>query len=120
MADKITSWTIEPGGRGATYAHADGFTVYGHGVYGRYSVLAGQDLRRFEGHFPTLEAAKAAFPKATVIEGTSYTPVSLSHLPDDEDGYDGWADDDGLSDNDDWEYRSWVTSSSRTGIVERA
>lgn len=90
MADRLTSWTIEPGGRGATYRHEDGFTVYGHGVYDRYSVLAGQDLRRFEGHYPTLAEAKAAYPRAEVIDGTSYSPVSLSHLSDDEDyGDDG-------------------------------
>ena len=82
MADRITSWTIEPGGRGATYAHANGYTVYGHGRYPRSSVLAGQHMRVWMARFETLEEAKKAYPKAKLIAGTSYTPVSVSHLPD--------------------------------------
>lgn len=79
--------TIEPGGRGATYANRTGFSVYKHGVYPRSSVLSGQASRTFLDHFDTLDAAKAAYPDATLIGGTTYAPPSLSHLPDDDDEY---------------------------------
>jgi hypothetical protein len=85
VSDKIQYYTIEPGGRGATYRRVAGFTVYGHGTYPRHSVLAGQPLRRFEDHFDTLEEARAKFPTARLIPGTTYAPADLSHLPDDGD-----------------------------------
>lgn len=81
-------FVIERGGRGMTYRHADGFTVYQLGTYPRGSVLAGQQSRRFVNRFDTLEAARAAHPTAQLLAGTSYQTPDLSHLPDDEDGGD--------------------------------
>ena len=72
--------TIERG-RGATYANND-WTVYEHGTYPRHSVLAGSPRRSFIDSFETLDAARAAYPTATVVEGTTYHPPSLSHLSD--------------------------------------
>lgn len=77
--------TIEPGGQGATYAHVDGFTVYGHRENPASSVLAGQVGRFYLGRYETLEAAQADFPGAEVIGGSSYAPPQLSHLPGDDD-----------------------------------
>lgn len=77
------SYTIERG-RGATYAHAEGFTVYGHDRYPRGSVLAGMDRRTYVDTFPTVETARAAYPTADVIAGTTYRDVDamVAHLPD--------------------------------------
>lgn len=84
MARK-TEQVIEQGGRGMTYCHLTGFTVYELGTYPRGSVLAGQQSRRWLDHFDTLIEAQAAYPKAVLIGGTSYTAPNLSHLPDDSD-----------------------------------
>lgn len=75
--------TIELG-RGATYSD-ERFTVYEHGVYPCHSVLAGQPSRTYVDSFKTLSEAIKAYPTATVIEGTTYAPPSLSHLSDDGD-----------------------------------
>ena len=80
-----TTLVIERGGRGMTYAHADGFTVYELGTYPRTSVLAGQLSRRFIDRYETLEAAQAAHQTATLIAGTSYQAPYLDHLPDTDD-----------------------------------
>jgi len=76
--------TIEPGGKGMTYNRTEGFTVYEHSTYSRGSVLAGQPKRIWLDIFDTLAEARAAYPQATVIEGCTYQPPSLSHLPDDD------------------------------------
>jgi hypothetical protein len=73
--------------RGETYARAT-FAVYEHGVYPRSSVLAGSPSRRFvDGGFETVEAAKAKYPTATVIAGSTHIPVDAltAHLPGDDD-----------------------------------
>lgn len=68
--------------RGATYA-SNKFAVYEHGVYPRWSVLAGQPSRKWLDEFDTLEEAKAAYPKASVCTGIStYRPPSLDHFHD--------------------------------------
>ncbi len=79
--------TIEPGGHGETYHRRTGYTVYEHGVYPRHSVLAGQPSRRWLDHFDTLEAAKAAYPDAELIAGSTHIPLDtvLAGIPDDTD-----------------------------------
>jgi len=81
---------IEPGGRGMTYRHTDGYTVYALDTYPRHSVLAGQQRRTFVDRYDTLAAAQAAHPTATLIAGTSYQPPSLDHLSDDGDDLDDY------------------------------
>lgn len=71
--------TIERG-RGATYS-TDRWTVYEHGTYERGSVLEGQSRRVWLDDFETLDEARAAYPDADVIDGTTYRPQPLSHLP---------------------------------------
>lgn len=78
-------YVIEPGGRGATYRHTTGYTVYKMGVYPRHSVLAGQVSRTWMDRFETVDEAKAKYPTAELIAGTSYSPPYLGHLPDDGD-----------------------------------
>lgn len=82
--------TIEEASHGETYRNAKGtFTVYQIGTYSRSSVLAGQQSRRFLDTYDSLEAAQAAHPTAEV-QGSSYQPPSLGHLPDDGDSWGGW------------------------------
>ena len=71
--------TIERG-RGATYA-TDRWTVYEHGTYERGSVLEGQSRRSWVDDFETLDEARAAYPDADIIDGSTYRPPSLNHLP---------------------------------------
>ena len=77
--------TIERG-RGATYASGR-WTVYAHDRYPRSSVLAGQDRRTFVDSYDSLDLAKAAWPKAEVLEGSTYRDIDAMtrHLPDDGD-----------------------------------
>lgn len=63
---------------GATYRR-DEYGVYAYDEYPRSSVLAGQERRSFIESFPTLEAARAAYPQA-LVSGPGYAPPSLSHL----------------------------------------
>jgi hypothetical protein len=51
------------------------FDVYGHGVYDRHSVLAGQSRRCFLNAFATLEEAQAAFPDAQIFGHSTYSTV---------------------------------------------
>lgn len=75
--------TIEQGSRGATYQNdSSEFTVYEISRYGRGSVLAGQQRRQWLDSFGSLAEAQAAYPKAK-LSGSTYTPPSLHHLPDD-------------------------------------
>jgi len=74
---------IEYPSRGATYCE-DEYGVYEYSRYESWSVLAGQERRRFVGAFPTLEEAQAHFPEAS-FSGCGYQPPYLGHLPDDED-----------------------------------
>lgn len=71
--------TIERG-RGATYA-TDRWTVYEHGEYERGSVLEGQSRRVWLDDFDSLEEAVVAYPDADVIDGSTYRPPCLNHLP---------------------------------------
>lgn len=81
-----TYQTIEQGSHGATYQNGDDtFTVYEIGTYPRHSVLAGQESRKWLDQFPSLAEARAAYPHAQFIEGSTYREVSLEHLPDGED-----------------------------------
>lgn len=75
----MSEYTIERG-RGATYA-TDRWTVYEHGTYERGSVLAGQSRRSWVDDFETLQEAVIAYPDAEVIDGTTYCPPYLNHLP---------------------------------------
>ena len=83
MTSKQPWRTIEQG-HGATY-HNDKFTVYEHSTYGRSSVLSGQSRRVWLDNFETLADAQSAYPDAEPMEGTTYAPPSLHHLPDDGD-----------------------------------
>jgi hypothetical protein len=78
----LTDQTIERG-RGATYA-SERWTVYEHGVYDRDSVLSGQSRRTWLDDFETLEEAQKEYPEAVVCAFSTYTPVYLDHLGDDE------------------------------------
>lgn len=75
--------TIERG-RGMTYTN-NRWTIYSHGFFPYYSVLAGQPKRTFIDSFDTIEEAQKEYPTATVIQGTTYRDPDLSHLPDDGD-----------------------------------
>lgn len=75
----MSDMTIERG-RGATYS-TDRWTVYEHGTYERGSVLEGQSRRIWVDDFETLEEAIVAYPDAEVIDGTTYRPPYLNHLP---------------------------------------
>lgn len=73
---------IEQGGKGATYHHTTGFSIYKLDWYPPHSVLAGQQRRTFLDHVETVEEALEKFPTAEVIPGTTYQPPFLNHLPD--------------------------------------
>ncbi len=75
----MTGLTIERA-RGATYASGR-WAVYQHGEYERGSVLEGQSRRVWLDDFETLDEARAAYPDADVIDGSTYRPPSLNHLP---------------------------------------
>ncbi len=74
--DEFDCFTIEPA------SYGEGFVVYGHGRYPRWSVLAGQSRRSCLEEFDTLEEAKKEWPHADPSESTR--PVtfgkSLSEL----------------------------------------
>ena len=75
---------IEYPAKGLYYCYEE-YGVYDYQVFPRGSVLEGQRNRIFLGRYPTLAEAQAAHPDAEVkIEGSGYTPVDVSHLPDDE------------------------------------
>lgn len=80
-------------GRGETY-HTMKPTLYGHGTYGRNSVLRGQSRRVWLENWDSIEVAKADLMEAklrytdmTGTGGTTHVPVSrmVAHLPDDTD-----------------------------------
>ena len=60
MKPKFTSYTVEP--------YGEEFAVYGHGVYERSSVLAGQARRKFMAFYVTPKAALADYPTAEVLD----------------------------------------------------
>ena len=68
MQDKV-SYTIEPDDR-----FPGEVVVWEHGVYPRSSVLAGEDRRSWRDSFKTVEEAKAAYPKAEVMEHSTGDP----------------------------------------------
>lgn len=74
--------------QGETYNDPE-YGVYLYGKYERSSVLYGQTKRVFLDSFPTLEEAKAAYPKAK-WDGPGvcgHIPVEqvIAHIPDDTD-----------------------------------
>ena len=80
-------------GRGETY-RSNKPTLYGHGTYGRGSVLRGQSRRVFLESWDTIEDAKAELKAAKIrytdltgTGGSTHIPVAqvTSHLPDDSD-----------------------------------
>ena len=75
------SYTIEPHYREYT-GDSVGFAVYEHSAYPLSSVLAGQLRRTFCGHFNTLEAAQAKWPKAEILGHSSkqYCGESLEEI----------------------------------------
>lgn len=62
---------------GKTYQHDDEFGVYEYGVHPEGSVNAGQEKRSLKDRFPTLEAAKAAYPAAEVANGSLYREIRI-------------------------------------------
>lgn len=66
---------------GATYSRNE-YGVYEYGTYPRSSVLAGRTRRVWLDAYPTLAAAKAAYPEAKVAAGTAFVEDSLLDLPD--------------------------------------
>ncbi len=63
---------------GATYSHPE-YGIYRYSEYPESSVLAGQERRQFIDSFPTLAAARKAYPTANVTEGCGYREP---HIPD--------------------------------------
>ena len=90
------TFTLERG-RGETYRHSRP-VLYGHSVYERCSVLAGQPRRVWVEQWETWEEARAALAEVRKQDrtfkcedygeagGTSHIPSSVltRHLPDDE------------------------------------
>jgi hypothetical protein len=74
------SVVIEYPAVGLTYS-TDAYGVYRYSVYPRGSVLEGQERRSALGQFPTLEAARAAFPEADYYgdDHTGYAEISIPH-----------------------------------------
>jgi hypothetical protein len=71
MSRKIESLTIE-------FTH-NAYWFCQHGVYGRDSVLAGQDFRQLVQSYASLEEAVTAHPEAEVLE-SEYRPEN--YVPD--------------------------------------
>jgi hypothetical protein len=81
-----TYQTIEQGSRGATYRNSNNtWTVYEISQYPRGSVLAGQQRRVWMDAFRSLDAAKAAYPRAEV-SGCTYREPYLEHLGSEDEG----------------------------------
>lgn len=66
---------------GRSYRHDDEFGVYEYGVHPEGSVLAGQERRSLRDRFPTLEAARRAYPSATVADGSLYREIAIPESP---------------------------------------
>ena len=77
-----THQTIELG-QGATYSINE-YVVYEHSTHERSSVLAGQPRRVFLDCYPTIAEAQKGYPKAEVLECTSYREMNLTYLPGEE------------------------------------
>lgn len=75
---------IEFPSRGTTYNRQE-WGVYEYSTYPRGSVLAGQERRVFLDSDVSLELLKEKYPEAQVVQGSSFRPPNLSHLPDDTD-----------------------------------
>ena len=85
------SLTLEYG-RGETYCNGKP-TLYGHSVYGRGSVLAGQRRRVWLEDWDNLEEAQQSLKAAGIrftdlcdTRGSTHVPVATmtAHLPDDD------------------------------------
>jgi hypothetical protein len=92
VAMPFDDFTIEPEPEG------EGVVVYGHGTYGRESVLEGQPRRAYLDRFDTVEEALAQFPKASVLEHSTKTEFTMSDAPprgfDPMDAGETWHEDD--------------------------
>jgi hypothetical protein len=75
--NSVHDHTIEPADTGV------GVVVWEHGEYGPASVLAGNPLRRWVRSYPTVEKAKADWPRARVLDHSTRVPVTVSHTPPD-------------------------------------
>jgi hypothetical protein len=76
MADIV----IEFPSVGETYNNNEA-GVYKYDEYPRHSVLAGQTRRSLIDTFPTVEEAKANYPKADVMDGSAYAPAYIPQDP---------------------------------------
>jgi len=76
MSEKFDYYTIEPDREG-------GVNVYGHGVYGRESVLEGQDRRVFLDAFRTQEEAEIKYPNAATMDRSTRPRARMSETPPD-------------------------------------
>lgn len=66
--------------------HRPEFGVYRYDEFPRYSVLAGQRRRQYLGTYATEAEARAAHPEAIKgVHDCGWAPVSLNHLPGDDD-----------------------------------
>lgn len=79
MSEQFEYLTIEEAS--GELARSGGFSVYGHGVWPKGSVLEGEPKRAFLGLFPTAAEAQRAFPDAEVIEGNSRVEIRISKEP---------------------------------------
>ena len=82
MPAKWDSITIEPN-RFRDSTSKWEWSVYGHGTYEEWSVLAGQERRAFLDGFATIEEAKEAYPDAEVLGHTSYVEHKMPDVPPD-------------------------------------
>lgn len=63
-----------------------GVDVLGWSTYPSHSVLAGQSQKVFLDNFPSVEDAQRAYPAATDFSSDlTDSPVSLTHLPGEDD-----------------------------------
>lgn len=83
---------------GPAFGDPDRYGVYSYGVYGSWSVLAGQEKRSCRGEFDTLEEAQHEFPEAEWSGGgCGYREVFIPHTApswfDEADAGERWDDD---------------------------
>jgi hypothetical protein len=60
------------------------YVVYEWGQYEEWSVLAGQERKRYIEAFDTIEKAKLSWPEAEEVQGNRRAENFTSHLPGEE------------------------------------
>lgn len=89
----VTEFTLEHG-VGSTYGHTDAKpTLYGHGEYPSYSVMAGRSQRFYIRQFDSLDEARSILADVEIEYtdlmddgGSTYVDIdtATAHLPDDQ------------------------------------